>query len=140
MTTGSSASNGHGGIEFDWEAHESMLRGCVGLDVTAYFFMTLHRLLELLVVLVGQQQQQEQQLTSDGEQHNQHYVVAFWKKHQFDLVRLQNALCVLFQNEQMVCLPQRLAATLASPAMGREAVDMAMAASDVVKVYASRLQ
>ena len=33
----------------DLEAHESMLRGCVGLDVTAFFLMILVRLAELLV-------------------------------------------------------------------------------------------
>lgn len=38
---------GEWGIE-DWEAHESMLRGCVGLAVTSFFFMILVRLCDLL--------------------------------------------------------------------------------------------
>jgi hypothetical protein len=122
--------SGNGCVEFDWEAHEFMLRGCVGLDVTAFFFMMLHRLLELLVVLSQQQQQ-----TTINEQNRR---IVFWEKHKFDLVRLQRALCVLFQDEQMVCLPKRLAATLASPAMSHEAVDMAMGAIDVVTVYLSK--
>lgn len=120
--------SGTGCIEFDWEAHESMLRGCVGLDVTAFFFMILHRLLELLALAERQQHPNEEQ--------NHHDV--FWGKHKFDLVRLQRALFVLLQDEPMVCLPKRLAATLASPAMGHEAVGMAMGAIDAVKVYASQ--
>jgi hypothetical protein len=136
ITNTSSTGNGRRRVEFDWEAHESMLRGCVGLDVTAFFFMILHRLLELLVLVVWQQHQQH---TSNCEQ-NHHDHVVFWKKHEFDLVRLQRTLCFLFQDEQMVCLPRRLAATLASPAMGREAVDMAIGAIDVVKAHVSRWQ
>lgn len=32
------------GSDYDWEARESMLRGCVGLDVTAFYLMVLYRL------------------------------------------------------------------------------------------------
>jgi hypothetical protein len=32
----------------NWEVHESMLRGCVGLDVTAFFLMILVRMFKVL--------------------------------------------------------------------------------------------
>ena len=31
-----------GSASFDWESRESMLRGCVGLDVTAFYLMILY--------------------------------------------------------------------------------------------------
>ena len=32
------------GADYDWEARESMLRGCVGLDVTAFYLLILYHL------------------------------------------------------------------------------------------------
>jgi len=40
------------GIDDNLEAYESMLRGCVGLDVTGFFLMTFTRLCDLLTIVV----------------------------------------------------------------------------------------
>ena len=82
----------------DWGAKESMLRGCIGLDVTAFLFMVLLGLLE------------ELQCTDEPN----------WE-HYFDMVRLRDVLNDLLLDPEIHLL-DRLQATLDSENLGRAAV------------------
>lgn len=97
-------------------ARESMLRGCVGLDVTAFFFMILTRGFELLHRLLSLPE------TSSS----------LWET-VFDLVRLGDALRVLLDDDtRTIHLNGRLAAMLEDEQLGEEAVQIATAFLDSV--------
>lgn len=76
-----------------WDARESMLRGGCGLDVTAYFFMLMTRLLALLLSPAA----------NDGEEDA-------WQLH-YDLVRLKEGLGTVLTTEE-ICLESRLAVVM----------------------------
>ena len=105
---------------YGWEAHENMLRGCLGLDVSAFFFMCLVRGLDLL------QQQTQQQ----NEQHEDSPVDDGWESC-FDLVRLSDTLARVLESRD-IAVQQRLEASLADNALGAEAVALAEAFIQVV--------
>ena len=77
-----------------FDARESMLRGCVGLNVSLFFFMILTRGLDLLRKVVT--------LPYGDVDTNEIHV---------DLIHIQNALQQIY-NDPMVCLKDRLTATL----------------------------
>jgi hypothetical protein len=86
------------GIADNLESCESMLRGCVGLDVTAFFLMVLVRLLELL--------------SSPGvDQHT--------SERSFDNFRLANMSQILIEDDS-IHLGGRLEAILQSKALADE--------------------
>jgi hypothetical protein len=86
-----------------FESQEAMLRGCVGLDVTAFFFMILTSLWYLLLSTPGDTDFTEMS---------------------FDIYRLVDALDKLVQGSE-VNLKERLGTVLASRAFGKEAWTMA---------------
>ena len=90
-----------------WDAKEFMLRGCVGLDVTAFFFMVLTAQLDLLT-----------QGSNDG-----------WERF-FDIFRLHQILQTL--SKPGVHLQERLASMLGEDTLASEAVDSAKTAMRVV--------
>ena len=92
-----------------WDAKESMLRGCAGLDVTAFFFMILVDLLEK-TVLEGRDDLHEQEEEQLEQRQKDSTVDQDWE-YQFDLVRLRDMLLELLQNKSLH-LQERLAATL----------------------------
>lgn len=92
-----------------WDAKETMLRGCVGLDVTGFFFVILSRLLELLLVWTEHRSWAEDEI---------------WQYH-FDLVRLQCGLQALVESEEKVQVEDRLGAVLQSKASARTATEIA---------------
>ena len=83
----------------DWGAKEFMLRGCIGLDVTAFLFMVLLGLLEKL------------QCTDEPN----------WE-HYFDVVRLHDMLYDLLMDPELHLL-DRLHAILHSEELGRAAME-----------------
>ena len=82
-----------GHITADWESKESMLLGCIGLNVTAFVSMILTGLLELL--------------QSERDESWEHY---------FDAVRLGDMLRLLHQNER-INPSARLRASLADDSL-----------------------
>jgi hypothetical protein len=109
-----------------WDARESMLRGCVGLDVTGFFFMILVRLLELLFQV---ESLSEKTVDSSPQGHAQEV----WQRH-FDLVRLKQSLEALLRRqhggndtmpEKVISVQERLTAVLQSPKSAEAAVKIA---------------
>lgn len=90
-----------------WDARESMLRGCFGLDVTAFFLMILSRLIELLC----------EATTRKGE-------ILDWQL-QFDLSRLKEALLALLKTQPIESLRGRLAAVLGDQNSASRAIELA---------------
>lgn len=90
-----------------WDAKEFMLRGCVGLDVTAFFFMALTAQLDLLT-----------QGRNDD-----------WERF-FDMFRLHQVLEALTKPE--VHLQERLTSVLGEETLALEAIDAATTAMCVV--------
>jgi len=101
---------------YGWEAHENMLRGCLGLDVSAFFLMCLVRGLDLLQ---KQYQRHDDSPVDDG-----------WESY-FDLVRLSDTLSRVLESCD-IAVQQRLEASLADNSLGAEAVALAEAFTQVV--------
>jgi JmjC domain, hydroxylase len=99
---GSEPEDGH------WEARESMLRGCVGLDVTAYYFMVILGIVERVSCGSGT-------AGSSGREGAWEFV--------FDLTRLHDILQLMLQSESLH-LAQRLQASLGDPALATKAHEM----------------
>lgn len=111
------------------DAREQMLRGCTGLDVTAFFFLVLTRGLDLLLIL-----HQQSDSSSSSQLNNDLLVVAT------DLERLGNALEIILNHDdsrvinedgsndirERIDLTARLQATLAEPQLGNKAIQIAM--------------
>jgi hypothetical protein len=91
----------------DWEAKENMLRGCLGLDVSAFFFMCLVRGLDLI----------QQQASFERS---------------FDLVRLSDTLSFVLDNVE-VSAQLRLGASLNDRALGSKSIELADEFIRVVK-------
>jgi hypothetical protein len=94
-----------------------MLRGCVGLDVTAFFFMILTRLVELVTLKVD-----------NGEMERA------WERF-FDIFRLTQVLDML--QRPNVHLRERMAAVLEQDEMAMQAIDMARTMARIVDEYKS---
>lgn len=92
------------------EACESMLRGCVGLDVTAFFFIMLTRLLELLAAPAQEENAPEQS---------------------FDIYRLAKILKLISQDDS-IQLKQRMEMVLQSEDMALDLVSRAEQAIGLV--------
>ncbi|KAL3910355.1 MAG: hypothetical protein SGILL_007723 [Bacillariaceae sp.] len=96
-------------MEQDLEACENMLRGCVGLDVSSFFFMTLVRLLEVTKNLMD--------LHGRGDIGTTHERTA-----QFDTFRLVEVLKrVMGSDQDLVQLQGRLCAVLQSNTLAADA-------------------
>lgn len=96
-----------------WDAKEFMLRGCVGLDVTAYFMMIMTELLSLLKMEAANMSEEEN-----------------WERF-YDIFRLDQILQVLLRPETH--LRERMRSVLEQDIMAIEAIDMATKASRVVE-------
>jgi hypothetical protein len=83
----------------DWDAKESMIRGCIGLDVTSFLLMVLMGLLDLL---------------QNGDANWEYY---------FSMTRLSDTLRHLVADEQLHLL-ERLQASLADELLGSVAFDI----------------
>jgi len=89
----------------NWEAHESMLRGCVGLDVTAFVLMIVVRLLKLI------ESQSNLEASSNG------------------VCNLEIRTLSTFLNEEILgdsqlSIKERFCATFASDKLGDETVEL----------------
>lgn len=119
-----------------WEARESMLRGCTGLDATAYFLMVLTRLIELLLLEVSEigYTPREEPVKVPIESLTGYFR---WQLH-FDFVRLREALLTLMRATntmesqvkskiavELIGLEKRLAAVLGSRQDAADAIGMA---------------
>lgn len=98
-------------LNYDWDAKESMLRGCVGLDVTAFFFMILFGIAQTLP-----------RSLSHG------YDIS---ERDFDLVHLGNILVNLVTDQDLY-LKDRLAASLADTKLATMAYDLAQRALNLI--------
>eukprot|EP00977_Amphora_coffeiformis_P020797 scaffold8526_cov153-Amphora_coffeaeformis.AAC.2 len=85
------------GSDYDWEARESMLRGCVGLDVTAFYLLVLYRLAAI-----------RQEVTLETERGR-----LFGPDAAFEVQRCAETLRTLL-DDQSLHLEERLTATLVS--------------------------
>lgn len=90
----------------DMEAHESMLRGCAGLDVTAYYFMIVHGIIEALKSRPSAVADTTGLTTTI-----------------FDLVRLGDMLETLLDDDELGLL-ERLAASLQDGNFAQKAVKL----------------
>ena len=119
-----------------WEARESMLRGCLGLDITAYFFMLMTRLLEIIIVHLSENGG-DSCLTATEMPTGPPEEYSGWQHH-FDLVRLTGGLSILLESSkgsrtqadsnttmELIGLEERLAAVLGSRKDAVDAVEMA---------------
>jgi hypothetical protein len=97
-------------MEHCWDGYESMLRGCTGLDVTAFFLMVLLELLRLL-------------------HENKDYV--YGDSISWGIFRLTDILKRLLEDDDINLL-QRLEVTLCSKALSQQALDLARHALRVV--------
>jgi hypothetical protein len=95
----------------NWEVHENMLRGCTGLDVTAFCFMVLIRGLQIL-----------QELRNNGNEANHNMDEKGQWMNTFDLIRLSDTLEAVV-NDETIHLTERFQATLANDLLGLEAVN-----------------
>lgn len=103
-----------------WDAREFMLRGCVGLDVTAFFFMVVTEQARLLTRDMSDE--------TTGEEES-------WERF-FDMFRLEQVLESLLQPQ--VHLHERLAAMLEHDKLVMEAMDITkMVATIMDKVKAT---
>jgi hypothetical protein len=82
-----------------------MLRGCVGLDVTAFFFMVLSRLLKLLLSFEPREED--------------------WSERSFDIYRLTRSIRCLLDADS-IQLKGRLGAVLQSKDLAMESYMVAM--------------
>jgi hypothetical protein len=109
------------GNDYDWEARESMLRGCVGLDITAFYLMILYRLATILRLKMSGQG------VAGGDR------LVFDYDDSFEIIRLVETMDHLFKNDA-VHLSDRLAATLATAEFAQDALDMG---SRIYRAYSS---
>ena len=99
--------------ESSWSSQENMLRGCVGLDVTAFFLMNLMRLVELLSTTCHSDHQDE------------------WS---FDTYRLVAMLEVMIKDHDLH-LQDRLSSVLESEDYAKIAYNTATEALDLVRTF-----
>lgn len=100
-------------LNYDWDAKESMLRGCVGLDVTAFFLM----------ILLGIAKTLPQSLSHE-------YDIS---ERDFDLIRLGDIL-VRLMTDQDLYLKDRLEASLADHKVATLAYELAQRALNLIAI------
>ena len=101
------------GIADNLESCESMLRGCVGLDVTSFFLMVLVRILELLESMLVMSS------LSIGKEEDA-------KELSFDVFRLGRMLKTLIGDESSsIELRERLGAVLQVDTLAKEGIEIA---------------
>lgn len=116
----------------DFAARENMLRGCIGLDVTSFFFMVLVELIRLLSSLYGDDCDEsvgEEVDSSKGCLSDLAYTI----------FRLRNMLCIIMEKSLKIMdggdcdvrLEDRLSSVLESQELAQEALSCA---SNVVKM------
>ena len=88
------------GASYDWEARESMLRGCAGLDVTAFYLMILYR------VGIIREQAKTSHLDDDT---------------MCEVARLYETLRIL-HNDESLHLEERIAGTLSDGVAARQSI------------------
>jgi JmjC domain, hydroxylase len=110
--------------DHDMEACENMLRGCVGLDVTSFVFMTLVRLLN--GAMVARQQPGASHINYEGAHNCSDYDQLLRRRHSSETSCLVAVLeIVLGHNQTLVQLPRRLRAVLQSDSLAMKAETMA---------------
>jgi hypothetical protein len=98
----------------DTEAYENMLRGCVGLDVSSFFFMALLRLVDVIKILLDHLGESD----SGNDQERKEIL--------FGVFRLTAILDeVMTADEDLVQLNGRLEATMQSDMLARKGAHMA---------------
>jgi hypothetical protein len=112
------------GVDDNLESCESMLRGCVGLDVTSFFFMVLSRLLQLLLVSLSFDEQQP--TTTDTEEQEQED----WSERTLDIDRLTRSIQCLLDADSLQ-LKGRLGAVLQSKDLAMESYMVAMTVATI---------
>jgi hypothetical protein len=110
------------GNESYLESCESMLRGCVGLNATAFFAMTLLRLLELLVIATKPQTTKE---TGEGTIDHSSDELAF------DCYRLVRMIQLMMKNKY-VQLEKRIEAVTMSKELAEDSFKVASTAFSLV--------
>lgn len=106
------------------ESCESMLRGCVGLNVTAFFAMTLLRLLEVLVEAASTHTTKRRAGSSIGSRTD---------GLSFDCYRLLTMVELIMGNKY-VQLEQRIKAVTMSTVLAKESLRVALLTSSVVSL------
>ena len=102
-----------------WDAKEFMLRGCVGLDVTAFFFMVFTELIERMT----------QHVAETGEEEN-------WERF-FDIFRLHQVLEMLLKPETH--LQERMTSVLEQDALAFDAMNAARYVARDVNAIKARI-
>jgi len=103
------------GSDEDMESRESMLRGCVGLDVTAYFFMLIYSTIQVL--------QKWANTTSSIGYNGETILLDDYWEFWFDLTRFCDMLQLLY-SDQRLRLTDRLEATLHGKELRRHAAQL----------------
>jgi hypothetical protein len=103
-----------------WDARESMLRGCVGLDVTAFFLMVSVGIIDLLSA---------RPVSLNSEEDSWGWV--------FDLTRLRDMLQLLLQSDDLH-LAHRLEASLCDQSLSRVAYQFAGAMLELADIILSK--
>lgn len=102
--------------DYDWEARESMLRGCVGLDVTAFYLMILYR----LSAIIGNQ---NDNVVTPSDENTTSVIRDPDADASFEVMRCIGTLQTLLHGDN-VHLAERLAATMASANLAQEAIQL----------------
>ncbi|KAL3914542.1 MAG: hypothetical protein SGILL_006066 [Bacillariaceae sp.] len=116
-------------MEHDMEACENMLRGCVGLDVSSFFFMTLMRLTEVIASLLLLLEDHD----ADKNQTQQHMARLVEMSRLTDV--LEKVMCF---NQDLVQLGDRISVTMQSETFAFEAERMAKSLIEWVTSLISR--
>ena len=104
------------GSSYDWESRESMLRGCVGLDVTAFYLMIIYRVAVLNNSTELKELMTDQIMKEDAS---------------FEIYRCADMIRRLFCNDT-IQIQERLSATLGSVDIARDALNLGMKVSQTI--------
>mmetsp|Transcript_31347 Transcript_31347/g.66246 ORF Transcript_31347/g.66246 Transcript_31347/m.66246 type:complete len:607 (+) Transcript_31347:196-2016(+) len=118
--------------DLDFAARENMLRGCIGLDVTSFFFMVLVELIRLLSSLYGVDCDESVGEELDSSEDRLLDLTSA-------IFRLRNMLCIIMENSMEIIdvgdcdvhLEKRLSSVLESQELANEALSCA---TNVVKM------
>ncbi|KAL7463258.1 hypothetical protein ACHAXS_003638 [Conticribra weissflogii] len=118
--------------DVDFAARENMLRGCVGLDVSSFFFMVLLELIRLTLSFYGEDFDESVVKELDGSDD-------CLLDSAYSIFRLRNMLCIIMNKSNKIMdggdcsvhLEKRLACILESQELGLEALSCA---SNIVRM------